>query len=158
MKNYRITKKILLLICLFFTFSNMLVAQSIIGTWKTVSNVVVNLDGTKSDITAMQLKQWPCMADLHTIFDANGKQYMKSEKKCGPIDYNKLAVSTWKMSGATISITNTSMPNPLGNTSTYSVAFSGNTATFTHVYTDQERVKLHSKKVKEIVITYQRVS
>ena len=149
--------KIILGICILLTLSKILGAQNIVGAWKTISNVLVNTDGSKRDLTAMQFKQWPCMANLQTIFETNGKQYMKSEKKCGPIDYNQLPVSTWKVNGNIISITNTGMPTPLGNTSVYKVAFSDKTAVFTHVYTPEEQSKLHNKKVKEVVITYQRL-
>jgi hypothetical protein len=151
------TKRIFLLLILAAVFSTTLKAQNMVGTWKTASSIVINMDNTKTDITAMQLKQWPCMAEVQTIFDANGKQYMKSAKKCGPVDFNKLEASTWKMNGKTISITNASMPTPLGNTSIYTVDFSGNKAVLTHEYSAEEKSKLHSKKVKEVIITYQRV-
>lgn len=150
------SKKILVLLFMLSSFSTILTAQSIVGIWKTINNIVVNTDGTKTDITAMQIKHWPCMADLQTIFDAGGKQYMKSSQKCGPIDYNKLEPSTWKMNGKTITITNTTMPTPLGNTATYTVDFTGNKATLTHEYSTEEKAKLHSKKVKQVIITYQR--
>ncbi len=151
-----LTKKILG-ICIVMTMSKILAAQTIVGAWKTISNVVVNKDDAKKDLTALQFKQWPCMANLQTIFEANGKQYVKSEKKCGPVDYSRLPTSTWKMNGNSISITNTGIPTPLGNTAVYQVAFSGKTAVFTHVYTPEEQSKLQNSKVKEIVITYQRL-
>ena len=98
------------------------------------------------------------MSELMTIFEVNGKQYMKSPKNCGPMDYNKLPPSTWKMSGNTISITNTNVPNPLGNTSTYTVKFSGNKVILMHEYTQEEKKKLPGgKKSKELIMTYQRV-
>lgn len=151
-----LTKKILA-ICILMAFSKIVDAQTIVGAWKTISNVMVNTDGSKKDLTEMQFKHWPCMANLQTIFEANGKQYLKSEQKCGSVDYNQLPASTWKMNGNTISITNTDVPTPLGNTSVYKVAFLDKTAIFTHVYTPEEQSKLHNKKVKELVITYHRL-
>ena len=151
-----LTKKTLA-ICILMTLSKILAAQTIVGAWKTLSNVMVNTDGSKENLTEMQFKHWPCMANLQTIFEANGKQYMKSEQKCGSVDYNQLPASTWKMNGNTISITNTDVPTPLGNTSVYKVAFLDKTAIFTHVYTPEEQSKLHNKKVKESVITYHRL-
>jgi len=142
----------LLLICASITKS-----QSVVGAWKTVSNVLEESNGTKKDMLAMQLKLGPCMAQLQTVFEANGKQVTKSPAACGPIDYNKLPPSTWKMQGNTISITNTSLPTPLGTTATYKVEFSGNKAVFTHDYSDEERKKLRSKNVKRVVITYERI-
>ncbi|MDR3693001.1 hypothetical protein [Mucilaginibacter sp.] len=150
-------KKIILLLFISGTCINLLSAQSIVGSWKTISNTLVNSDGSADNLTVMQQKQWPCMADIQTIFEASGKQYMKSPKNCGPFDFSKVVPSTWKMLGNTISITNTSMPNPLGKTATYTVAFAGNTATFTHEYTAAEKAKLHSKAIKKVIITYQRV-
>lgn len=151
-----LTKKFLGIFIL-MTLTKILAAQTIVGAWKTASSVVVNTDGSKEELTVMLLKQWPCMANLQTIFESNGTQHMKSEKKCGPFDYNKLPASTWKMKGNTISITNTGMPTPLGNTSVYTVAFSDKTVVFTHVYTQEEQSKLHNKKVKEDIITYHRL-
>ena len=150
-------KKLILLFIIAATFTDTLRAQGIVGSWKTISNIIVDNDGIKTDLIVMQQKHWPCMAGIQTIFEANGKQYMKSSKKCGPIDYNKLAASTWKMSGNTISITNASMPNPLGNTATYTVGFEGNKAILTHEYSADEKAKLHSPKVKKVIITYQRI-
>jgi hypothetical protein len=150
-------KKLILLLFIAATFANTLRAQSVVGSWKTISNAMVNNDGSKTDLIVMQQKQWPCMSAIQTIFEASGKQYMKSPKNCGPFDYNKLAPSTWKMSGNTISITNTSLPNPLGNTATYTVAFAGNKAIFTHEYSAAEKAKLHNETIKKVIITYQRI-
>src|ERR1035437_6701937 len=150
-------KKQILLLLIAMALVHCINAQSIVGTWKTISNMVINTDGSKTDITALQFKQWPCMADLHTVFDANGKQYMKSAKKCGSLDYSTLAASSWKMNGKTISIANTTMPTPLENTATYTVDFAKNKAVFTHEYSAEEKAKLHTPKVKKVVITYQRV-
>lgn len=132
-------------------------AQSVVGSWKTVSNVLEDNTGKKKDLMAMQLKLYPCMAQLQTIFEANGKQIMKSPAKCGPFDYSKLAASEWKMNGNVISISNASLPTPLGNTATYKVEFQVNKAVFTHDYTDAERTKLHSPTAKRVIITYQRI-
>lgn len=150
-------KQKLLIVAFLLVFSKALIAQTVVGAWKTVSNVLVKTDGSKNDLTALQWKRWPCLADLQTIFDANGKQYMKSEKKCGPLDYNKLPAATWKMNNNSITITNSGMPNPLGNTAVYKVTFLAKTVVFTHVYTPEEQLKLHDRNVKEVIITYQRL-
>ncbi|MBS1947238.1 MAG: hypothetical protein JST47_05680 [Bacteroidetes bacterium] len=131
-------------------------SQSIVGSWKTVSNIIEDVDGKSRDMSARLNQKWPCLAELQTIFNANGTQVMKSPKNCGPIDYNKLPASTWKMIGNTISITNNSMPSPLGNTATYSVKFIGNRAIFIHEYTREEKIKLHTPNAKKLVITYQK--
>jgi hypothetical protein len=132
-------------------------AQSVVGSWKTISNVLEDITGKKKDLMTMQLKLYPCMAQLQTIFEANGHQIMKSPSKCGPFDYSKLAASEWKMNGNVISISNASMPTPLGNTATYKVEFQVNKAIFTHDYTDTERIKLHTPNAKRVIITYQRL-
>lgn len=136
--------------------ANVLTAQSIIGAWKTISNVIEDLDGTKSDIVPKQIKMYPCIAELQTIFDANGKQYFKSPKNdCD--EFVKLPGSTWKMNGKTISLTNTKVPTPLGTTSTFTVDFVGNKAILTKEYSAEERAKMYKSKAKKITITYQRV-
>ncbi len=133
-------------------------AQDIVGRWKTISNIVENMDGSTRDLRVTQLKLWPCTADIETVFEAGGKQYTKSDKKCGGIDYDKLGNATWKMNGNTISITaDAAMANPLGNMSTYTVAVAGNTATFTHVYTAAEKTVLRNTKMKKVIITYKKV-
>lgn len=150
-------KKSLLITLLFIVTANLLSAQSIVGAWKTLSNVMENSDSKKTDMLSMQLKMWPCMAQLQTIFQADGKQIMKSPVKCGPMDYNKLSASSWKMNGNEISITNTSMPSPLGVTASYKLEFIGNKVIFTHEYTDDERKKLHTPKAKKVIITYVKI-
>ena len=150
-------KKFLLITLFFIATVNFLYAQSVVGAWKTLSNVIENSDNKKTDMFSMQLKMWPCMAELQTIFEADGKQIMKSPGKCGPMDYNKLSASSWKMNGNEISITNASTPSPLGITATYKVEFIGNKVTFTHEYTDSERKKLHTLKAKKVIITYVKI-
>jgi hypothetical protein len=150
-------KKSLLIILFFIVTINFLYAQSIVGKWKTLSSVIENSGNKKTDILSMQLKMWPCLAQLETIFEANGKQITKSPTKCGPIDYDKQPASSWKMNGNEISITNSSMPSPLGVTATYKVEFSGNKAVFTHEYTDMERKKLHTPKAIKVMITYVKI-
>ena len=150
-------KKSLLVTIFIIATANFLYAQSIVGAWKTLSNIIENSDNKQTDLLSMQLKMWPCMAQLQTIFEADGKQIMKSPNRCGPIDYNKLSASSWKMNGNEISITNTSMPSPLGGTATYKVEFIGNKVIFTHEYTDKERKKLHTPKAKKVIITYVKI-
>jgi hypothetical protein len=151
-------KKVFLFILLTMQFFTVIQAQDIVGRWRTVSNIVENTDGSSKDLRLMQLKLWPCMADIETVFEAGGRQYTKSEKKCGKVDYNKLGNATWKMNGNTISITaDAAMPNPLGSTATYIIAVANNTATFTHVYTSAEKTALHNTKIKKVTITYKKV-
>jgi len=114
------------------------------------------MDGKKKDMSALLKEKWPCLVELQTVFEANGTQVMKSPKNCGPIDYNKLPASTWKMRGNIISISNKDMPSPLGNTATYLVEFIGNKAIFTHEYSNEEKTKLHTPNAKKLVITYQK--
>jgi len=134
-------------------------AQSIVGSWRTISQLIVNEDGSKKDLMVMQTRRWACMADLQTIFEANGKQLMKTSANCStPINYDKLPPSDWKMTGHNISITNKSTPGPLGTTATYTVEFSGNKAILTHEYSTAEKQQLPgSAKIKKVVITYQRL-
>ncbi len=132
-------------------------AQSMIGKWKTLGMTVENIDGSKTDLRSMQLKHWPCLSEMETVFEANGKEYSRSPKNCGMIDYNKIPPADWKLTGNTLSLTdNGDMPNPLGKTATYAVSFSGNKVTLTHVYTSEEKAKLHTPKAKQTVLVYQR--
>jgi hypothetical protein len=149
-------KKIFLFLFAIYGSINLLSAQSMVGAWRTISNVIEDLDGTKSDIVPKQTKMYPCIADLQTIFDANGKQYFKSPKNdCD--EFVKLPGSTWKMNGKTLSLTNTKVPTPLGTTSTFTVDFIGDKAILTKEYSADERAKMYKSKAKKITITYQRV-
>lgn len=144
-----------------FLFAQLIVtsaySQGMVGSWKTVSNIIEEMDGRKRDMSVLLKQKWPCLSELQTVFEANGTQIMKSPKNCGPADYNKLPPSTWKMTGHAISITNNSMPTPLGYTSTYNVTFIGNKAIFMHEYTTEEKIKLHTPNAKKIVITYEKL-
>jgi len=152
-------KYFLLYLLVSLTVSNSADAQSIVGAWKMLSQVTLNEDGTEKDLTALQRKQWPCLADLQTIFGADGKQTMKLPAGCkSPMDYSKLPASTWTMKGNSITISNKSLPTPLGTSSSYTVTFSGKKAVFTHEYSTEEKAKLRmGGKIKRIVITYERV-
>lgn len=150
---YRATLTILVLIIV-TAFTQ---AQSIVGKWRTVSNITENDNGKTKDLLALQLKISPCLKDLQTIFEAGGKQITKSPGKCGMIDYNAIPASSWKMEGSTIIVTNNSIPNPLGNSSSYTITFKGNQAVFTHTYTEEEKKKLHAPHIKRVTITYERI-
>lgn len=134
-------------------------AQSIVGSWKTISIIMEDVDGKTKDITAMQRKRFPCMADILTVFQAGGKQVTKSPANCAGFDYNKMPASDWKLSGNELTITNSAMPGPLGITAHYTLHFSGNRVLLTHVYTEEEKKKLPaSKNLKQLQMTYESVN
>jgi hypothetical protein len=128
-------------------------AQNIVGTWKRTANIIENADGTRKDMQPLFLKSKPCMADIKYIFEAGGKHYMQSPKGCGiNSDADRFS---WKMNGNTITVTsNGGKPGPV--TATYTLVFTGNAVTFTHVYNDAEKSSYHIT-AKKIIITYQRI-
>lgn len=137
----------LLLSLFFFTAP----AQRITGTWKRTGNLLVNADGSNTDLHTSMIKSMPCAAETRYTFEESGKHYTQSPKGCEMID--KISTATWSQTGNTLNIySNTA--RDIGTV--YTLSFSGNRVVFTHVYTDAEKAKLHIKTAK-IIITYQRV-
>jgi hypothetical protein len=127
-------------------------AQSIAGTWKCLSNVLVNDDGTRQDLWKSITEAFASATDMQYIFEADGKHYIKADKKCAIIA--KMGSAIWSQSGKTITLTSTT--DKTGTATTYTAAFTGNTLTLTHVYTIAEKQKL-SIKTQKITLTYQKL-
>jgi hypothetical protein len=127
-------------------------AQSIVGSWKCLSNVLVNADGTKQDLWKNITEAFACATDMQYVFDANGKHYIKAEKKCAIIA--KMGNATWVQSGKIITLTSTT--DKIATSTTYTPVFTGNILTLTHIYTPAEKQKL-GIKIEKIILTYQRL-
>jgi uncharacterized membrane protein len=127
-------------------------AQSIVGSWKCLSNVLVNADGSKQDLWKNITAAFACATDMQYVFEANGKHYIKADKKCAIIA--KMGNADWSISGKIITLTSTS--DKQATSTTYVPAFTGNTLTLTHEYTAEEKRKL-GIKTQRIIITYQKI-
>jgi hypothetical protein len=127
-------------------------AQSIVGSWKCLSNLLVNADGTKQDLWENITEAFACATDMQYVFDANGKHYIKADKKCAIIA--KMGSATWSQSGKIITLTSTA--DKQATSTTYVPEFAGNILTLTHTYTAEEKQKL-GIKTQKIILTYQKL-
>jgi Lipocalin-like domain len=127
-------------------------AQTIVGSWKCLSNVLVNADGTKQDLWKNITAAFACAADMQYVFEANGKHYIKADKKCAIIA--KMGNADWSISGKIITLTSTS--DKQATSTTYVTVFTGNILTLTHEYTAEEKRKL-GINTQRIIITYQKI-
>jgi uncharacterized membrane protein len=127
-------------------------AQTIVGSWKCLGNVLVNADGTKQDLWKNITGALACAADMQYVFDANGKHYIKADKKCAIIA--KMGNADWSQSGKIITLTSTS--DKQATSTTYVPIFTGNILTLTHEYTAEEKRKL-GITTQKIILTYQKI-
>jgi hypothetical protein len=129
-------------------------AQSIAGNWKRMGCTLEYQDGKKEDLHKAVLAGFPCAADMQFIFKADGTHYSQSSKGCETI--NAMSKATWKQTGNILTLVSVKevKANPGGTR--YTLTFSGNTVTLTHVYTSEENEGV-SIKVKKIVLVYQRI-
>ncbi len=127
-------------------------AQSIVGSWKCLSNVLVNADGTKQDLWKNITEAFACSTDMQYVFDANGKHYIKADKKCAIIA--KMCNASWSQTGKIITLTSTA--DKEATSTTYEPEFAGNILTLTHTYTSVEKQKL-GIKTQKIILTYQKL-
>jgi hypothetical protein len=89
---------------------------------------------------------------MQYVFDANGKHYIKADKKCAIIA--KMGSATWSQSGKIIALTSTA--DKQATSTTYVPEFAGNILKLTHIYTAEEKQKL-GIKTEKIIITYQKL-
>jgi hypothetical protein len=144
-------KKSSLIISLFFLLFQA-DAQSIVGSWKCLSNVLVNADGSKQDIWKNITEAFACATDMQYVFDASGKHYIKADKKCAIIA--KMGNATWSQSGKMITLTSTA--DKQATSTTYVPVFAGNILTLSHIYTAEEKQKV-GIKTQKIILTYQKL-
>ena len=144
-------KKISLL-AMFTMFACAMQAQSIVGKWKCLSNVIVNADGTKQDLWKNITSAFACATDMQYVFEANGKHYIKADAACATIA--KIGSATWSQSGKIITLTSTA--DKQATSTTYVPEFAGNILMLTHIYTAEEKQKL-GIKTQKIILTYQKL-
>lgn len=137
-----------------FLFIAPVTAQTISGTWKRLSSTLEYQDGKKEDLQKAIIANFPCAADMKFLFMEDGTHYTRSSKGCEVID--AMSKATWKQNGNTLTLVteNEAKRQPAGTT--YTLSFSGNTVTMTHVYTATENA-ITKSKVKKLVVVYQRI-
>ena len=139
-------------ICLLLLSSFAAFSQTIVGTWKRTGNLLVMDDGSKKDMQKTLLKAMPCQANIQYIFTAAGENYTVSPKGCGAGD--EMSRAKYHLSGNTLTLTpEKDLGMPFN--SIYTVEFSGDRMTLSHVYSESEKTTIHTK-AKKIIITYQK--
>ncbi len=128
--------------------------QSIAGTWKRLSATIEYMDGRKEDLHKTMITGLPCAAEMQYVFKADGTHFSKSPKGCEAVD--AMSKATWKQTGNTLTLVTAieAKRQPAGTN--YTLSFSGNTVTMTHVYTATENA-VTKTKTKKLVVVYQRI-
>lgn len=128
--------------------------QRITGTWKRLSSTLEYQDGKKEDLQKAIIANFPCATDMKFLFKEDGTHYSQSSKGCEVID--AMSKASWKQNGNTLTLVTEKEAKRQPAGTTYTLSFSGNTVTMTHVYTATENA-VTKTKVKKLVIVYQRI-
>jgi hypothetical protein len=112
------------------------------------------MDGRKEDLHKTMITGLPCAAEMQYIFKADGTHFSKSPKGCEAVD--AMSKATWKQTGNTLVLVTANEAKLKVAGTTYTLSFSGNTVTMTHVYTAAENT-ITKTKAKKITMVYQRL-
>lgn len=137
-----------------FLFIAPVMAQSITGSWKRLSATIEYMDGRKEDLHKTMITGLPCAAEMQYIFKTDGTHFSKSPKGCEAVD--AMSKATWKQTGNTLVLVTANEAKLKVAGTTYTLSFSGNTVTMTHVYTAMENA-VTKIKPKKLVVVYQRI-
>lgn len=132
-------------------------SQTLVGTWKRVSTVLVDKNNVSNDLQKMMAKSLPCSVKLTYTFEASGIQ-----KTNIPADCKKIMESTASMyadtkfefNGKTLLVL--SPKKELFPDAAYQVSFQGNRMTWVHNFTDN-RKDPNPSKTKSITIVYEKL-
>lgn len=145
-----------LMLLLFFFGAASCSAQSPIGSWKRISSIVVDANGTKSDLHKSMVSTIPCTATIVYRFLPDGKMQTITE---GCPDVVKTAasaadaISRYKVSGNKMTVTTTNNELP---PATSVLSFQGNTMTQTFHFSENPKTP-NSTKAKSVIVVFQRV-
>jgi len=135
-------------------------AQSIVGRWKRISNVVEKADGSQQDLDQMMKKYSPCITELVYTFVPDGT--LLTDLSACDADRRKAIESTvvaankksrWSQSGSKVT---TTMTDNSISASVHIVRFSGNTMTWQFNFADNPNVP-NPTKARTMTIVYQRI-
>jgi len=135
----------------FFIQYNLVSAQSPIGKWKLVSEILENQDGTKKDMKLEMQKFKPCLANFTYEYTSGGQLITSVPPGC--MAANLVPISTWKLTNHKIIFNQKEGKKII--TTIYEVTFPGDQMVFSYEYSPAENKILHSKS-KKLTITYKR--
>ncbi len=131
-------------------------AQSPAGSWKRINSIVVDANGTKSDIHKMMASSIPCTATMVYRFLPDGKMQTIAE---GCPDVVKTtakaadAISRWKVSGNKMTVTTTNNELP---PAAWVLSYQGNTMTQSFHFSENPKTP-NPMKSKSVIVVFQRV-
>lgn len=132
-------------------------SQSLVGTWKRVSTVLVDKDNVATDLQKMMAKSIPCSVNITYTFEASGLQKTNIPEDCKKRLASMAAMyadSKYELNGSTLKVFSTK--KELFPDAVYKLSFQGNTMTWVHRYDDNPKVP-NPTKAKTITIVYQKL-
>lgn len=130
--------------------------DTVTGTWKRTSMLLVDGDGKTTDMNKMMEKNMPCTKDITYTFSADGTLKTNVPDACGALKKtieSMNASGRWTMSGNKVLVTTTMKDIPQA---TYEVNLQGNTMTWIFNYAENPKMP-NPTKAKRMTIIYQRV-
>ncbi|WP_080054960.1 lipocalin-like domain-containing protein [Spirosoma aerolatum] len=130
--------------------------DTITGTWKRTAMTLVESSGKSTDMNKMMETNMPCTKEMTYTFGNDGTMKTNVPDACGALKKtieSMNASGKWTMSGRKVVVTTTMKDIP---PSTYDVAISGNTMTWTFNYADNPKMP-NPTKAQRMTIVYQRI-
>lgn len=132
-------------------------SQSLVGTWKRVSTVLVDKNNVSNDLQKMMAKSLPCSVKLTYTFEASGIQKTNIPADCKKImesAESMYADTKFEFNGKTLLVF--SPKKELFPDATYQVTFQGNRMTWVHNFKDNPKDP-NPTKTKSIKIVYEKL-
>jgi hypothetical protein len=148
-----------LLICTFLIayLNHTALAQSIVGTWKRTSTVLVDKDNVSTDLQQMMTERMPCASRVTYTFLASGLQKTSIPKDCEKAMAAMAAMyadAKYELKGNKLKVF--SPQKELFPDAVYDVSFQGNTMTWTYDYTANPATP-NPTHAKKITIIHQKI-
>jgi hypothetical protein len=132
-------------------------SQSLVGTWKRISMVLVDKDNVSADLQTKMTKALPCSADVTYTFLASGIQKANIPDDCKKRLASMAAMfaeAKYELNGTALKIF--SAKKEISSDAVYQVSFKGSTMTWIYDYLANPKVP-NPTKAKKIVIVYQKL-
>lgn len=132
-------------------------SQSLVGTWKRVSTVLIDKDNIATDLQKMMAKSIPCSVNITYTFEASGLQKTNIPEDCKKRLASIAAMyadAKYELNGSMLKVF--SSKKELFPDAVYKLSFQGNKMTWVHNYSDNPKDP-NPTKAKTITIVYQKL-
>ena len=132
-------------------------SQSLVGTWKRVSTVLVGKDNVSNDLQKMMTKSIPCTVNITYTFETSGLQKTNIPEDCKKKLASMAAMyvdTKYELNGSNLKVF--SSQKKLFPDAVYKLSFHGNKMTWVHHYSDHPKDP-NPTKAKTITIVYQKL-